>query len=510
MLIDSLPHLKNPIKQLAGQTAVYGLSSVIGRFMNYLLVPLHVAIFQPDAYGVVTELYAYAAFFAIILTYGMETAFFRYLNRPGKDKQNAFRTAFSSLLLTTSVFWIVVFTFKEGIATWMLYANHPEYITWFALILGFDALSALPMARLRAENKPYVFAITNLLGIGVTILLNLFFLLYCKPLVEAGRGNAITGIFYNPAVGVGYIFIANMIGSAVKITLLLPGILKSKGKFDILLLKSMVLYGLPLLVYGLAGMVNETFDRILLRRMLTDLKGSEYAKTQVGIYGANYKLAMLISIFIQAFRYAFEPFLFAHEKHKDSKKTYAYIMNVFTGVTGILFLVVMLYIDLFKHIIIPNSNYWPGLKVVPVLLLANIFLGILYNLGLWFKLSYNTRKGMYIAIFGAIITIVLNYLLIPRFEYLASAWTTLVAYFSMAVLSFVMGQRYYRIPYNVPRILGFIAVPVLIYLALRQIDINNTWLKYSLNTLVLAGYIYLIYHLEFKQDPLRTQTSKTL
>ena len=497
--------MKNPIKQLAGQTAVYGLSSVLGRFLNYLLVPLHIAVFMPAAYGVVTELYAYVAFLFIILTYGMETAYFRFLNRSDNNSQNAFRTAFTSLLFTTTLFLIVSIVFEQPIADWLLYPKNPEYVLWFAIIIGLDALSALPMAKLRAQNKPFRFASINLISIGIVILLNVFFLLYCKTLVDKGHGNAITDLFYNPQIGVGYIFIANLIGSAVKLVLLLPGILKPGGQFDKKLLKTMLVYSLPLMVFGLAGIVNETFDRILLRRLLSGLKGDEYAQTQVGIYGANYKLAMLITFFIQAFRYAFEPFLFAHEKHKNSKITYAYIMNVFAGVVGILFLVVMLYIDLFKHIILPNPEYWPGLKVVPILLLANIFLGLLYNLGIWFKLSDNTRKGMYIAIFGAIITIVLNFIFIPQFEYIASAYITLITYFSMAVVSFLLGQYYYHIPYNIIRVLGFIITPVLIYWGLSFLEIENNVVKYALHSVILLTYSFAVYYLEFKRDPLRVE-----
>lgn len=498
-------HLKNPIKQLAGQTAVYGLSSVLGRFLNYLLVPLHVAIFQPAAYGVVTELYAYVSFLVIVLTYGMETAYFRFLHRNNSQSKNAFRTAFNSLLFTTTLFLFFSIVFKQSIADWILYPNNPEYVLWFAIIIGFDALSSLPMAKLRAQNKPFRFATVNLLSIGIVILLNLFFLLYCKPLVDHGNGNAITDLMYNPQIGVGYIFIANLVGSAFKFILLLPDIFKPGGEFDRKLLKTMLVYALPLMVFGLAGIINETFDRILLRRLLSGLKGDEYAQTQVGIYGANYKLAMLITIFIQAFRYAFEPFLFAHEKQKNSKITYAYIMNIYAGVVGILFLVVMLYIDLFKHLIINNSEYWSGLKVVPILLLANIFLGLLYNLGIWFKLSDNTRKGMYLAIFGAIITIVLNYIFIPRYEYMASAYTTLITYFSMAVVSFLLGQYYYRIPYNVLRVLSFIVIPVLIYIGLTFLTIENKLLKYGLHSVILLAYSGVVYYFEFKKDPLRIE-----
>lgn len=491
--------MANPIKQLAGQTAIYGLSTIIGRLLNYLLVPLHVAIFQPQAYGVVTELYAYAAFLAIVLNYGMETAFFRYLNKDSHNKENTFRTAFSSLMLSTTVFLVLIVVFQDGIANFILYPDHVEYVLWFAMILGFDALSSLPMAKLRSENKAVLFASVNLISIGVTILLNLFFLLYCLPSYNAGKTNWLIETFYSPSIGVGYIFIANLIGSMIKFILLIPSMLRSKGKFDWILLKTMLVYSLPLMFFGLAGIVNETADRILLRRLLSGTKGDEYAKMQVGIYGANYKLAMLITIFVGAFRYAAEPFFFSHEKQKNSRATYAYIMNVFSGVVGALFLVVMLYLDLFKSIILPNESYWSGLKIVPILLMANIFLGIYYNLGIWFKLSANTKKGMYISIFGALMTIGLNIWLIPYFEYMASAWITLATYFTVTVISYFLGQRYYPVPYNIPRIAYYIITPVLIYLVLQQFNIDNNFIKYTIHSLILLTFIASIYYLEFKK-----------
>ena len=490
--------MANPIKHLAGQTAIYGLSTIIGRLLNYLLVPLHVAIFQPEAYGVVTELYAYAAFLAVILNYGMETAFFRYLNNEGKYSENTFRTAFSSLFLSTTVFLAVTFLFQVPIANFILYPEHVEYVAWFALILGFDALSSLPMAKLRSENKAVLFASVNLISIGITIALNLFFLLYCLPAYNAGENNWLIDTFYSPAIGVGYIFIANLMGNFVKFLLLIPSMLKSKGRFDFALLKTMLIYAFPLMFFGLAGIVNETFDRILLRRLLNETKGEEYAKIQVGIYGANYKLAMLITIFIQAFRYAAEPFFFAHEKNKDSRKTYAYIMQVFAGVVGALFLIVTLYMDLFKHIIIPNESYWVGLRIVPILLMANIFLGIYYNLGIWFKLSGKTRKGMYISIVGAVMTIGLNMWLIPQYEYMASAWITLVTYFTICVISYFLGQKYYPVPYKINRIAYYILTPVFIYLILQQLTIENIFIKYTIHSLILLTFIGSIYYLEFK------------
>lgn len=489
--------MANPIKQLAGQTAVYGLSTIIGRLLNYLLVPLHVALFQPAAYGVVTELYAYAAFLAVILTYGLETAFFRYLNKEENHSQNSFRTGFSALLFSTTIFLTATLVFRDNIADFILYPENSEYVLWFALILAFDALSALPMAKLRSENKALLFASVNIVSIAVTVILNLFFLIYCKNNFESEHTNSFVRSIYDPNIGVGYIFIANLLGSLSKFLILIPTMIRTKGKFDWDLLKIMLSYAIPLLFFGLAGIINETFDRILLRRLLNETKGEVYAKMQVGIYGANYKLAMLVTIFIQAFRYAAEPFFFAHEKHKDSKKTYAYIMQVFAGVVGALFLVVTLFMDLFKHIIIPNESYWEGLKVVPILLMANIFLGIYYNLGIWFKLSGKTSKGMYISIIGALITILLNLWLIPIFEYIASAWVTLISYFTITVISYVLGQKYYPVPYKLGRILFYIISPVIIYLVLQQFTIENIIIKYTIHSLILMTFIATIYKFEF-------------
>jgi O-antigen/teichoic acid export membrane protein len=487
--------LKNPIKQLAGQTAIYGLSSVIGRLLNYLLVPLHVAIFQPGAYGVVTELYAYAAFLAVILVYGMETAFFRFLEKEDSNRSSVFSTGMISLLVSTAIFWAVILIFRLEIADFILYSNHPEYLIWFAFILGADALAALPMARLRALNKPISFALINLGSIGVTIGLNLFFFLVCRPLVETGHASDWIRWIYRPEIGVGYIFLANLAGSLFRLIAVIPSCVNTPWKWNHDLLLKMLRYSIPLMFFGLAGIVNETFDRILLRRILSEQVNDTYAQIQVGIYGANYKLAMLITLFIQAFRYAFEPFLFAQAKKENSPKTYADVMLVFVAITGVIYLLVALFLDWFKYLVIPNEAYWSGLSIVPVLLLANVFLGVGYNLGVWFKLTDRTQKGMIISLVGAVITILGNVLFVADFGYHAAAYTTLAVYFSMAVISWLWGRKYYFIPYEVWKITALIGLPVVLFALLLQIPFPSDEVAFGFHTFIFVGYTFGVYQL---------------
>jgi O-antigen/teichoic acid export membrane protein len=400
------------LKKLAGQTAIYGLSSIVGRFLNYLLVPLHTGVFSTDQFGIITEMYAYVAFLVILLTYGMETAFFRFSTKESDNKEKVYTTIIYSLVSSTTLFIFLSIIFQQDVADWLRYPNNSEYVVWFAIIVGLDALSSIPLARLRQENKAFRFAFVNLSNVFVNIALNLFFIGYCLPMHQAGNSNFLIETFYNPEIGVGYVFIANLAASVFKFLLLLPEMLKARYGFDTKVLKEMLIYSLPLLIAGLAGIINETIDRIMLKRMLFDSLGEKDTMSIIGIYGANYKVSIIITLFIQAFRYAAEPFFFAQAKQKDPQILYARIMNYFVIVCATIFLGVMLYIDILKYFI-PNQSYWVGLKVVPVLLLANVFLGIYYNQSVWFKLTDKTRYGALLAIFGAVITVTVNYFFIP-------------------------------------------------------------------------------------------------
>lgn len=474
------------LRKLAGQTAIYGLSSIVGRFLNYLLVPLHTAVFLPSQYGVITEMYAYVAFLIILLTYGMETAYFRFSTLEGHLPQKVFSTVLSSLSVTTVVFICWAIAFAQPLAVWLLYPENSEYVLWFALIIGLDAVASIPLARLRQEERAKTFAAVNISNVLVNIGLNVFFLGYCLPLVAGGDSNWLTDTFYDPATGVGYVFIANLVASAVKFLLLTPTMLRNVSRPDLSLLKPMLIYALPLLIAGMAGMVNETIDRLLLKRMLMPIMGETATMEQIGIYGACYKISILITLMIQAFRYAAEPFFFSQEKEAGSRVMYSKVMTWFVWVLAGTFLGVMLFIDLFRYLV-PNEAYWEGLRVVPILLLANIFLGIYYNQSVWYKLSGRTGFGAGLAVLGAFITLGINLAFIPAFGYMASAWATLACYASMMVVSHVLGQKFYPVPYRLGLLTYFIGSGLSLWAISLALDANGV-LKWTIATALLLIY----------------------
>jgi O-antigen/teichoic acid export membrane protein len=483
--------LLNPLKKLAGQTALYGISSILGRSLNYLLVPLYTSQFLPEAFGVYTELYAYVGFLVVLLTYGMETALFRFANQEPDNKQ-VYSSALVSFLIS-SIAFAVIFTLASGpIATAMEYANHPEYITWFAWILALDALSALPFARLRLQNKPFRFAMVRLVSIGVNVGLNLFFLYFAKNAFDAGE-TSWSASCYDPSIGVGYIFIINLISSIVTLVLLLPAFRGLSAGFSAKTWKRMMRYGMPLVVVGFAGIINETLDRALMKYLLPfDHETNMY---QLGIYGANYKLAMLMTIFIQAYRYAAEPFFFSQAKEKDSKLLFAQILNYFALAGAFIFLLVTLFIDVFKWFI-RNPEFHEGLNVVPILLMANLFFGLYISLSIWYKLSDKTGLGGWVALSAAALTIALNVWWIPIYGYTGSAWATLIVYVYLATVSLILGNKYYPVPYQVGRIAIYILVAAAIYL----LDYNFTHLipvnAYMIKGGYLVGYGLFAYLME--------------
>lgn len=486
------------LKKLAGQTAVYGLPSIVGRLLNYTLVPLHTSTFVPERFGVITEMYSYVAFLVVFLTYGMETAYFRYQtkNDSGNNSTLVFSTVMISLISTTTLFIAAISIFSQEVADFINYPDNSEYVVWFAFIVGLDAISSIPLAKLRIESKATKFAIANILSILVFIGLNFFWLKYCLPEYEAGNRNWIVSTFYSPHIGIGYVFLANLFASIAKFIYLFPSYFKIQIKIDFKLLKQMLIYGSPLLIASLAIIVNESADKIMLKWMLLDDLGKDGANEVVGIYGACYKLSIIITLFIQAFRYAAEPFFFSQEKNIDAKETYAVIMKYFVIVCSIIFLGVTFYLDILKYFI-PSEAYWVGLKVVPILLFANIFLGIFYNLSIWYKLSEKTRYGAMISVVGAIITISLNLILIPSIQYMGSAWATFICYGSMVVLSYYFGQKYYPINYPVKRVLGYLLLSAGLYFVSDFLFGNFALgLKLTLNTALLLAFISVIYVLE--------------
>ena len=430
------------LKKLVGQTAIYGLSSIVGRLLNFLLVPLYTGIFAPAEYGVFSELMAVVAFAMVVLTYGFETAFFHYTNKE-EDSEKVLSTGFISLLITSLLFLILTTFYSQSIANLLHVSENPNFIHWLVWILVLDVLTTLPFAKLRVDHRAWRFASIRLVNITVNIGLNLFFYLLCPYLMKQGIALNFVESVYDPAMGIGYIFISNLIASAVMLLLLTPEIFKLKFSFDFAVWKKMRKYGFPLLIGGLAYVTNEMADRLLLEHLLPE----DIATTEVGIYSACYKIAIFMTLFIQAFRYGAEPFFFAQAQKTDAKEKYALVMRYFIAFTAFIFLGINLFIDIIKNFI-RDEAYHAGLDVVPILLLANLFLGMYYNLSVWYKVSEKTRFGAYLSVAGAAITIGLNILLIPVMSYMGSAWATLICYASMCVMSYVFSRRHYPISYE--------------------------------------------------------------
>ena len=484
------------LRKLAGQTAIYGLSSIVARFVNFLLVPLYTStfVFAPADYGVVTALYSWTALLNVVLTFGMETTFFRFASKDNvKDNpdggQVLYSTATWGLFFPATAFMLLGSVFSGNIASGLGFGAFGSSVLMLVLIIGIDGITALPMARLRQQGRPWKYAWINMLSVLVNVGLSVFFLLYCMKRYNMGQSNAFIDAVYDPSFGVGYVFAINLVATAVKLLVLLPSWPSFRG-FEKPLLRAMLAFGAPLMVAGLAGMVNETADRVILKYLLP----ADIADSEVGIYGACYKLAVLITLFIQAFRMGAEPFFFSHAKEKDSKVTFARIMNVFVAVCMCAFLCVMLFLDLFKWFI-PNPAYHEGLRVVPILMLANVFLGIYYNQSVWYKLTDRPRVGSAISIIGAAITLVLLFALIPSMGYMGAAWATFICYASMAAISYVWGQRHYPVPYDVSRILLYMAGAVFLWWGMEQLPVAGGF-GYLLRAAALLVFVAIAWKLE--------------
>ena len=382
------------IKSLAKDTAIYGMSSIIGKFLNWCLTPLYTYLLVPAEYGIVVYLYAWIGTMLVLLTYGLETGFFRYANDSSKgDPQTVYSTCMTSLGITTCLFLILVFSFLSPISGALQYEQHQDYIGMIAIIIALDVFSALPFAYLRYRLRPLRFAFLKLLNIALTIIFNLFFLVVC-PVIYKNHPDLISW-FYRPDYGAGYILVSNVIASFVLLLLLTPEIFRIRWHFDWRLLKEILHYSFPLLILGLAGIMNQNLDKILYPYLLSD---PQVAADQLGIYGANVKIAVVMIMFTQAFRYAYEPFIFAKTKGEDKRTTYAMAMKYFVIVDLLIFLGVMFYLDIIRYFIDPR--YFVGLRVVPIIMLAELFSGIFFNLSLWYKLTDRTQWGVYFSLIG--------------------------------------------------------------------------------------------------------------
>ena len=425
----------------------------------------------------------------VLLTYGMETGFFRFASQ-NKEPEKVYSTSLISLLISSLGFLLIVIIFKENLAGFINYDNHPEYILWLAIILAIDALTAIPFARLRLNNRPIKFAFLKLVNIGANIAFNLFFLLLCPVLAK--NPDSFIHIIYSPEIGVGYVFISNLLASVITLLMLLPDIFKLSFSFDRKLLSKILNYSLPILVVGLAGVIILHIDKILIPFLIPEDKNP---MQQLGIYGAGVKIAVLMNMFIQAFRYAFEPFFFSQAKEKNDKEIYANIMKYFVIFGLLIFLGMVLYIDLIR-LLNWDPLYYESFTVLPVILLANLFYGIYFALSLWYKLTDMTRYGAYISVAGAVLTISLNFALVPIYGYKGSAFALMVCFFGMMLISYFLGKKYYPVPYNLKRIFTYFFITAVLYLISKFTVEINPFFKYSINTILFGLFLISVFMLE--------------
>lgn len=475
----------NPYKRFGRQTIIYGLGSIVPRLLNYaILTPYYTYKFEVQEYGIITELYAYVAILLVVLTYGMETGYFRFST--DKKKTGAiFSTSAISLFITSSLFVIAVYVFIEKISRLIEYNANQEYIKWLAVIIAIDAFSAIFYAKIRMAEKVVKFSVLKIIGVLLNIFLIIAFL-EILPIISNASDKSWINIVYNKNIGVGYVLVANMISSIVICFILLFELKNIKIKFDPRLYRSILKYSYPLLIAGLAGIFNETIDRILLKHILSP----EYDKLyEIGIYGANYKIAVLMTIFIQMFRFAADPFFFSSYKEKESNEIFANILKYFVIFCIMIFLFITLYIDVVKYFISPKFH--EGLHIVPVILFANMLLGILFNINFWFKLSGKTGFAVLIIGTGAIITILLNIIFIPYFSYRACAGVHLTSNLVMLVLSYFLGRKYYKIDYDIKNILFYILLGAVIFFINLLIKTENIVYNIIIATVLLIPFIYL-------------------
>lgn len=486
------------IKKLAGQTMWYGVSSIAARLINYLLTPYltYAAAVKTSDFGKMGLIYAAIPILNILFTYGFETAYFRFSTKE-ENKKTIYSTAFISLLLSTILFGTILWFNQTGFANVIGLSDIPQIIQLSIFIIALDTLSTIPFARLRQQGRPIKFAVVKISGILINIFFTWFFISYCSHAVQKNPASWVKK-FYDPSLNpIVYVVLANLIQSIITLLFLFKEIAQVRFRFNFRLWKQMMWYALPLVIAGMGGMINETFDRLMLRWWLP---GEALAKdAQVGIYNACYKLSILITLFIQAFRMGAEPFFFKQAEGQNPQRIYARVMKFFVIIISIMFLVVSLFMPVWKHFIGPK--YWEGLSVVPILLLANMFLGIYYNLSVWYKLGHKTMAGAWITIIGAAITILINFIFIPHFSYMACAWATFFCYGSMMVISFIWGQKEYRIPYAWKKLLAYIVIVVLLFFVHK--GITSFWhsniFSLSIGALLVAVYVWFVGNVEKKE-----------
>ena len=456
------------LKSLAKETAIYGVSSIVGRFLNYLLVPVYTIALPASSggYGVVTNIYAWVALILVLLTCGMETGFFRFANKGQDDPMRVYSTTLLSVSIGSLVFVTLGLLFLEPIAGWLEYGEHPWYIGMMMIVVAMDAIQSIPFAYLRYKKRPIKFAALKLLFIFLNIALNLFYYVILE-------GN-----------DVGYAFLFNLVCTSVVMVCMIPELRGFTYVLDKELLKRMLRYSLPLVILGVAGILNQVADKIIFPFVYPD---EAEATVQLGIYGAASKIAMIMAMFTQAFRFAYEPFVFGKSKEKDSREMYAQAMKFFIIFTLLAFLAVMFYLDILRHVI--GRDYWDGLRVVPIVMAAEIFMGIYFNLSFWYKLIDETRWGAYFSLTGCIILILMNIFLVPKYGYIACAWAGFTGYGVAMLLSYFVGQKKYPIQYDLKAIGMYVLLATVLYVAAEYVSIDNIYLRMAYRTVLLLLFI---------------------
>jgi len=468
----------------------YGLSSIFANFLNYLLTPYLTHYMSAAVYGEMSLIYAAIPFMNVVYTYGMETTFFRFSNKDHNGR-HVYNIGNISLMGTTLLFTALLVLFRVPVAALLRIEAHPEFVVWAAAIIAIDTLATLPFAKLRNDGRPHKYAFIKVAGIFLNIALVVFFYTILPGYAKQHPESFVAG-WYDPDLGAGYYIIANLAMSAFTFLLLLPEFLSIRLQWDGQLWKQMILYSAPLLIVGFGGVINETFDRIMLG-WWSPASTEIGKKTEVGIYSACYKLSILITLFVRAFRMGAEPFFFQQAKGEDAPKTYARVMHYFVIAICVMFLAVMLYLDIWREFI-RNRQLWAGLKIVPVLLVANMCLGVYYNLSIWYKISHKTTAGATITFIGAGITLLINYLFIPEFGYVACAWATLACYASMMLISYFWGQKVYPVPYQTQRLSGYFLLMLGVYAIHYLISSQLAGIGIHLisGTILLVIYLWII------------------
>lgn len=468
---------------------MYGMGTIVPRLMNYLLTPFLTRIFAGAEYGIITEMYSYVAVLLVILTYGMETAFFRYANLSDNPKK-AYNTSLTSILATSVLFMAVLLWILPEVSVALDYPDHPEYLVYVGLIVVMDAVAAIPFAYLRNRKRAVRFSKIKLFNVLVNIFFVLYFLALC-PYLSRNNPESVLLSIYDPSVSVGYILIANVIASGFTIVLLIPELWKARLSIDVKLWKKLFRYAYPLAIVVLAGMVNEVGDKIMLKHLLPE-DGNQMK--ELGEYGANFKLAVLMSIFIQMFRFAAEPFFFAQAKEKNSRQVYAAVMKYFVIFGLLIFLGVTLFLDIVKYFI--DEKFHGGLDIVAIVLIAKLFQGIFYNLSIWYKLTDKTRYGAYIAIMGVVITLGMNIGLVPIYGYMGAAWGQFACFFSMMIVSFILGRKHFKVEYPLIAIAKYFAFALVIYFLSEIIPVENSLISLAVNAAMFLVFFAVAFFSE--------------